>query len=363
MSDKFNESVREQIELRNKRGALAPEQETPRSASIQASGHEVPPGSLAESAQETPLCTCGSTHGDTHEDNCPMFPKRETPIRELAKQEAQQGTYFAIPVQETPASNYLDSEWGGDNDLPQTPAPAAFSDAEMLDWMIDKGIYRAKSESGSPISVVCDSSGADLADGDTPRIAISVAMRHAGLTPAATPERQDAMTALRSIEAMLGTLDHSEAVEEDCLVKHVTAKVAELVNRAATPPPSEDAKCLRRLAEAGEYYGLITPEWVAELRAIAGRIRGAATSDDLDVANTTIQYLCDLINELSQKAKEVPVRGAATPERDALIEQCAKIADEFDSIYTGPRLRIEGTAHAKRCIAESIRALKGGSHA
>ena len=35
MSDKFNESVREQIELRNKRGALAPEQETPRSASVQ----------------------------------------------------------------------------------------------------------------------------------------------------------------------------------------------------------------------------------------------------------------------------------------------------------------------------------------
>ena len=181
--------VKEDIKKLSETVNPAPKQDTPRSASVQASGHEVPTGSLAESAQETPRCTCGSTHGDTHEDNCPMFPKRETPIRELAKQEAQQGTYFAIPVQETPASNYLDSEWGGDNDLPQTTAPAAFSDAEMLDWMIDKGIYRAKSESGSPISVVCDSSGADLADGDTPRIAISVAMRHAGLTPAATPER------------------------------------------------------------------------------------------------------------------------------------------------------------------------------
>ena len=35
-------------------------------------------------------------------NDAPTF-KQETPITELAKKEAQQGTYFTIPVQETPA--------------------------------------------------------------------------------------------------------------------------------------------------------------------------------------------------------------------------------------------------------------------
>ena len=231
--------VKEDIKKLSETVNPAPKQDTPRSASVQASGHEVPTGSLAESAQEMPRCTCGSTHGDTHEDNCPMFPKRETPIRELAKQEAQQGTYFAIPVQETPASNYLDSEWGGDNDLPQTPAPAAFSDAERNAFRFG---YEQRGRDRNNHTYNPNRTDAD----------IDVAMLAAGLTPAATPERQDAMTALRSIEAMLGTLDHSEAVEEDCLVKHVTAKVAELVNRERELPT--DAIDVLALALFGEDY-------------------------------------------------------------------------------------------------------------
>ena len=118
-------------------------------------------------------------------------------------------------------------------------APAAFSDAERNAFRFG---YEQRGRDRNNHTYNPNRTDAD----------IDVAMLAAGLTPAATPERQDAMTALRSIEAMLGTLDHSEAVEEDCLVKHVTAKVAELVNRERELPT--DAIDVLALALFGEDY-------------------------------------------------------------------------------------------------------------